>query len=317
MRDDEAETFDDYYARVVAPALGAHETKRRQAVRWFRGVIGVGAAAALALCAAIVGFGGGFSPPAFFFPFAVGLVGVGIAYTIISAAANDVKKDLAPLIARYAGFTYSHHVDAPASMQDFRTHKLIPSYDRSSFEDLVSGEAADCPFELYEAHLKQRHTDSKGRTRYTTCFRGQLLRVLAPQEFSGRTIILRDAGLFNAFLKPDSTMKRVGLVDPKFERVFEVFGTDQVEARYLLTPDFMERLLELERMLQGKKARAAFADGELLIAIEGGDLFEPGSMFTPLADPARAERVLKEFALVGEIVEALLAAKAQQASAAR
>jgi len=40
------------------------------------------------------------------------------------------------------------------------------------------------------------------------------------------------------------------------------------------------------------------------------DLFEAGSMFKPLADPSRAQRVLDEINLVGEIVEALLAAKA-------
>jgi len=40
-------------------------------------------------------------------------------------------------------------------------------------------------------------------------------------------------------------MKRVGLVDPVFEKIFEAYGTDQVEARYLLTPTFMQRLVRL------------------------------------------------------------------------
>jgi hypothetical protein len=71
----------------------------------------------------------------------------------------------------------------------------------------------------------------------------------------------------------------------------------------------MERLLELETILKGKKARAAFADGDLLIAIEGGNLFEPGSMFRPLADVGRAERVLKEIQSVHAVIDALLAAR--------
>jgi len=307
MTEAEREPFDVYYTREIAPALEGREEVRRRAVRWHNIILGGGIALALVVVALVINGGGG---AAFFFPILIGVAAFGGSRFVISSTASEVKNDLLPRVAKYAGVSFSRNVIAPASMPDFREHRLIPSYVRSSFEDLIEGEAAGCPFELYEAHLKQRHTDSKGRTSYTTVFRGQLLRVQAPQQFLGRTIILRDAGIFNAFLKPAKDMKRIGLVDPKFEKVFEVFGTDQVEARYLLTPDFMERLLELETTLDGKKARAAFAGGELLIAIEGGNLFEAGSMFTPLADPSRAQRVLDELNLVGEIVEALLAAKA-------
>ena len=132
--------------------------------------------------------------------------------------------------------------------------------------------------------------------------------------FLGVTVILRDAGIFNAFLKPAKDLKRVGLVDRRFEKTFEVFSSDQVEARYLLSPVFMERLLHLEELLRGKKARAAFAAGEILIAVEGGNLFEAGSMFKPLADPARARRVHDEIASVHGVIDALIATREQGGS---
>src|SRR5690606_24551245 len=75
---------------------------------------------------------------------------------------------------------------------------------------------------------------------------------------------------------------------------FEVWGTDQVEARYLLHPVMMERLLELETKLHGKRLRCAFEDGDCLVAVEGGNLFEPGDLFKPLVDPARARRIVNE-----------------------
>ena len=38
--------------------------------------------------------------------------------------------------------------------------------------------------------------------------------------------------------------ERVQLEDVEFEKVFEVYSEDQIEGRYLLTPSFMNRLLE-------------------------------------------------------------------------
>ncbi|MGD2132377.1 MAG: DUF3137 domain-containing protein [Maricaulaceae bacterium] len=303
------EPFEEFFPRIVAPALAAKEAEREQAVRWFIAAVAVGGVLALLVVLATFARGAP-SPAAGFIAFVALAGGVGVGFGILAAFATGVKDVLLPLIARYAGVSFKRYVPDVSSIRRFVEHGLLPTYDRSSFEDFLSGFRADCPFELFEAHLKKRRTDSKGRTRYTTCFRGQLLRVLVPMEFLGTTVVLRDAGLFNVFIKPKGELKRVGLVDPKFEKTFEVFGSDQVEARYLLTPDFMERLLHLEELLKGKKARAAFDDGELLIAIEGGNLFEPGSMFKPLADEARARKVLEEIETVQGVIDALLAAQA-------
>lgn len=46
------------------------------------------------------------------------------------------------------------------------------------------------------------------------------------------------------------SLQPVRLEDPAFERAFEVLGSDQVQARYLLTPAFMERLVKLEARLR-------------------------------------------------------------------
>jgi hypothetical protein len=102
------------------------------------------------------------------------------------------------------------------------------------------------------------------------------------------------------------------LVDPKFERLFEVWGTDQTEARYLVHPVMMERLMELEAALHGKRIRCAFEGGDLLIAVEGGNLFEPGDLFKPLVDPARARRILDEIAGVVKVMDHVLTAQAQR-----
>ena len=72
----------------------------------------------------------------------------------------------------------------------------------------------------------------------------------------------------------------------------------QVEARDLLDPIVLERFQELERLFGGKKLRAAFDDGKIMIAIETGDRLNIGTMFAPLHGPARVEAILFKDVLV-------------------
>jgi hypothetical protein len=302
--------FDAYYEREIAPVLRAREADRRRAVRTFQlaGANGVALAVAILIWRGAVGQ---IEDVAWFVAAVFAFGGFGIGAAILSSTARGVKDVLLPRVAAFCGARYARVVSDTSAIGRFRAEKLLPSYDRSSLEDEIKGTREGAAYSLFEAHLRDVRRDSKGRTTTVTVFRGQLLRVAFPQKFLGRTIVLRDAGMFNGFLGLGTDLQRVGLVDPKFEKVFEVLSTDQVEARYLLTPVFMERLLKLEELLHGKKARAAFSDGDLLVAIEGGNLFEAGSMFKPLADRARVDRVLKEIQSVHGVIDALLAARAE------
>jgi hypothetical protein len=200
----------------------------------------------------------------------------------------------------------------PPALERLKQLKLLPSYVKSEFEDLFSGAHKGARYELYEGHLQQRTTDSKGRTRYTTVFRGQLIRMHFPRDFLGVTVVRRDMGVFNVFGGGENNgrkLERVRLVDPTFEKAFEVWSTDQVEARYLLHPVMMERLIALESGLHGKRIRCAFEGGDLLAAVEGGDLFEPGDMFKPLVDPSRARRIVDEIASVVRVMDQVLTAQ--------
>jgi hypothetical protein len=76
----------------------------------------------------------------------------------------------------------------------------------------------------------------------------------------------------------------------------------------------MERLVDLERGLKGKRIRCAFEEGDLLVAVEGGNLFEPGDLFKPLVDPARARRIVDEIAGVVKVMDQVLTAQAQRLS---
>jgi hypothetical protein len=309
--------FSRLYRERIEPCFVANEEGRQAGVAAFkrRGLIAAGIVLALALGAVLIWRA---FPPVAFVLLAGGVLGGIWAYQPLAKLGEKLKQEYCSAIAQALGGTFAMGGFAPPALDRIKTLSLVPTYARSKFEDCFNGAHRGASYELYEAHLEQRRSDSKGRTHYSTVFRGQLIRLHFPRNFLGTTIVRRDAGIFNAFGGGKSNgqkLDRVGLVDPKFEKIFEVWGTDQVEARYLVHPVMMERLLELETALQGKRIRCAFEGGDMLIAVEGGNLFEPGDLFKPLNDPQRARRIVDDIAGVIRVMDYVLTAQAARPAA--
>jgi len=298
--------WDDLWTNTLKPWLDELEIERKKALRHRLYCLAGGFAAGFAVGGLLYLWAG--DGVFFFFGLFVStVIGGVVGNQRVARLAKQVKTRLNTAVAEALDLSYMEKPAEPARFQTLRDYDLLPSYSRRHFEDYFSGERQGCDFELYEAHLEQRRRSNK-RTYYVTVFRGVIIRITFPRKVEGVTVITRDNGWFNGLAALGRSMaghdlKRIGLVDPKFERIFEVYGDDQVLARYMLTPSFMERLLKLEEDLRGKRVRAMFdahsGEGELLIAAETGNLFEIGSMSKPLADQSRVQ------ALVGELTQVL------------
>lgn len=306
--------FQRLYKERIEPCFVGNEDARLTAVAAFKQRMMIAGAIAVALAIVIFVWLREWTAPLVVGGMA-GLLGWVWAYQPLAKVAATLKQQYCSAIADAMGARFAIGGFDPPAFERLRSLNLIPSFSRSKFEDLFSGAYKNSAFELYESHLEQRRTDSKGRTRYATVFRGQLIRMHFPRSFLGVTIVRRDAGVFNALgggKANGQKLERVRLVDSRLERAFEVWGTDQVEARYLLHPVMMERLLDLESRLHGKRLRCAFEDGDVLVAVEGGNLFEPGDLFKPLVDPARAKRIVDEISGVFRVMDQVLTAQAQR-----
>lgn len=302
--------FERLYKQRIEPCFSSNEAVRVEAVASFKRRMTIGVVAGLVAGALAFLWLRDVAPTLLI---AGGVIGVGaiIAYQALAQFARTLKREYCTHIAEAMGASFVLSSFEPPALNRFRQLRLLPNYDRSHFEDLFSGAHKGARYELYEARLQQRRTDSKGRTRYTTVFRGQLIRMQFPRDFLGVTIVRRDAGVFNVFGGGEvdgRRLERVGLVS-EFEKVFEVWSSDQVEARYLLHPVMMARLIDLEKGLHAKRLRCAFENGELLVAVEGGNLFEPGDLFKPLVDPTRARRIVNEIAGVVRVMDEVLTAQ--------
>lgn len=172
---------------------------------------------------------------------------------------------------------------------------LLPNHHRRKFEDLIEGERAGARFSLVEAKLDT--TGKHGKT----VFQGLLFHIEYPERFLGRTIIARSGWWKRG--KRAGELKKVDLPSADLDRAFTIYSTDQVEARALLTPDRMERLLELETYFHGGKLRAIFEGGHITLALEAPNQFEAGSIFEPLVNPARFATALAELGQVCDLID--------------
>jgi len=244
----------------------------------------------------------------FFALFFGGAGSFGLYKKLTKTVKGYAKGKIVSGICTFIGWTFQEKVTLKPDLDLLGQYALIPkgfgskssSSYRAGFEDQMFGAAHGADFSSVEAHLERRSDDD-----WVTAFRGQIMTLTFPRKFLGQTVVLRDKGMFQSKKRGD--MKRVGLVDPVFEKIFEAYSTDQVESRYLLDPAFMQKLVDLERSVDGKRIRFGFIEGQLLIVVETKNRYEAGSMLQPLTSPERTQKILDEIGAIYDIVDAVLA----------
>ena len=305
--------FQGFYEADIAPKLLAIEGERKAAFATAIPLAVLALAIGLPMLGVRVLFPGALAENEADIVQILGVVviagGLWLAYRPLAKAQSKGKSVLVSGLCSFLGLHFSEAADH-FEFGPFLTHRLIPGHDRRKLEDYIAGDEQEVSFQLCDAHLEERRhsTDSKGRsrTRYVTVFRGQLLKFSFPKPFRGHTVISRDGGMIGNFFKGFGQRgERVSLESPEFEKLYEVHSNDQIEARYLLTPTFMERLVELARLFR-HTPQLAFVDNRLMIAVNTGeDYFEGGSAFSNLADPKHALALAEEISLVFQIIETL------------
>lgn len=127
-------------------------------------------------------------------------------------------------------------------------------------------------------------------------FSGLLISVDHYTGFLGRTVIVRDAGILNPKTLQD--MSRVRLVDAGFEALFEVYSDDQVEGRSLMTPDFMQRLLDFDVLEVFNGLQIAFLGNRMHALLPLGEEVQFGSDRRARSVEEAKSAICKEMKLV-------------------
>ncbi len=157
--------------------------------------------------------------------------------------------------------------------------------DKIQGEDLFSGKLGVTDFQFSEMKLIQTQTttNSKGQTKRVdvTMFKGILFVADFHKSFDGMTTLHAENVLTNSFigkmmvspirkvmrdLNVGETRLSIDLESEAFNEAFEILTTNEIEARYLLSSNMMERILAF-RERHKQKIEISFVDSLICISM--------------------------------------------------
>ncbi|MEP3890503.1 MAG: DUF3137 domain-containing protein [Hellea sp.] len=149
--------------------------------------------------------------------------------------------------------------------------------------------------EAYNALFDATNTDTRGG------YEGIVLSMPHFDKFLGHTIIRRDLGKRNP--AQVNGLKRVGFASLEFESKFEVYSDDQVEARFLISPDFVARLTDFAEDYMGRNVQCVFAGNRFHVALEIDDRFDFSRDFKAFNYQEAATSIINEIGGVFYLLE--------------
>lgn len=231
---------------------------------------------------------------------------------------NNYKSKIVRKIVSFVDKGLSYNPERYIEQVLFQGSKIFQErIDRYSGDDLVTGtiDKTSISFSEIHAEYKTETRDSKGRkqTQWHTIFKGLFFMADFNKEFNSFTVVMPDHaerafGKFGQTLQSLGTMfstrELIKLEDAEFEKYFAVYSPNQVEARYILSPTMMEKLVEFRKSVN-REIYISFNFSKVFIGVPiQEDLFEPAIMKTIL-DIAPIERYYKIIELMVGIVNEL------------
>jgi hypothetical protein len=156
---------------------------------------------------------------------------------------------------------------------DYQTCQLFrKTYDAYSGQDYFFGKLGETDIEFCELNVTREETVIVRRDNSTSIekvnrpvYRGLFIKLDFHKNFNGQLFLIPE----KTWLQRDGIgrVELIKLEDPEFEKYFKVYGTDQIEARYLLSYSMMENLTEFYRKFSDNPPHLSFVDSQLFIAL--------------------------------------------------
>lgn len=195
----------------------------------------------------------------------------------------DAKQTLLGQVVVFHGPDFGYEPWGRIPQREFEASRLFDGrVDRYAGEDLITGKVGGTAFRMSELRVQRRKGKRGGRPIWETVFSGLFVVADFPKHVEGPLYVLPDGtervlgtlvarALQSLPLHGRGTL--VQLESPAFERHFRVHGPDPIEARYVLTPSFMRRLVRF-RESTNEGVRLVIKKGVIALALPlPGDLF--------------------------------------------
>ena len=300
--------FETYYNNVLLPKFAQVEVERQKYLRYFIWGLVIVFVILPLVCGGfffvfLVNRGVKIDIPAEVIFFSL-LVIIAIIASPLHIFKSKSKNRVMPELIKYFG-DFSYEYERRIDEDTLDKSQLFNAYNRHSGDDYFSGTYQNVQITVSEEELLY-HTSNGKRSSTTTVFDGIVIILSMNKKFSGQTVVFKDWGIFNTFHKLGCGLQKIALEDSVFEKEFEVYASDQLEARYLLTTAFMERMLKVRNVFHGRKIQFSFFDNKLLIAINTGqNMFESTSLFRSATDRRMVDETFEQIVSIMAIVDIL------------
>ena len=240
------------------------------------------------------------------------VIGVVVAFAGGRRRRNFYRREVVPQLVKGLSPDLKYFPDKGLPQSKFRRFELFRNFDRYSSEDYLSGMIGKTGITAAEVHIEERRRSKDGDS-YITVFRGIIFIADFNKNFNSRTVVVPDvaerffgklAGNFLQQLNWTENGKLVKLENPEFEKKFAVYSTDPMEARYILTPKLMERLLAVQAA-ECSPIRALFSTSNMILAFSRSSGWLEPPEWGKLADVAVIEKTLTEIGDLLELVDDL------------
>lgn len=184
---------------------------------------------------------------------------------------------------------------------------MIDTGDKYYSNDYVSGRYNNVGFMQADVEIKKERKDTDDKRTYETIFKGRYMIFEFPKKFNSRVMLTHYGSPFVKRSSMDKTkvLHSIKMESEEFNKAFITYAEDDMEAFYILTPDFMECAQALGRT-HNDKVSLYFYDNKMIVGInDGNDIFEPPNPKVPMDEKTETEKVNKEMQLITQIIDNL------------
>lgn len=224
-----------------------------------------------------------------------GLIIKPLKHILMSKISHDIK-----------GFRYIP--DAGLPIQFFEDSGFIRGYDEYCSDNFITGKVENGKDFIVSEILVKQVIVSEDNTRSESILFDGIFGVLDAKKINTFYMDITPDfknkfanRVFADFKKMLGNKHVVRLENPEFERYFEVFSDNQIEARKIITLEFMEKLLEVRKNV-GKNISIIYVGNKIYFFIQHGVLADTRKLLLYGA----SEKVVKETSkLIQNISEAV------------
>lgn len=193
------------------------------------------------------------------------------------------KDNVIEKIIYFINPTFVYRKDGTIGEDEYMHCGLFPeAYDRYRGSDLVEGVLDGVSVRFSDLHVEQKRRTKNNKEEWHTLFQGLFFIADFHKSFRARTYVLPDVaeralGVLGMWFQELNRThgELIKLDHVAFEKHFAVYGEDRVEAHYILSHTFMERILDFAKK-RDKNLFLGFVNGKMYLALSYTKaLFEP------------------------------------------